>query len=112
MTSTMVTFALAVGGTSLICYALMTRLQNRVQSQIIPVTAPEPVAPITAAETAGAFPAGSVVTIPHWIVRAIRSTRAEATGGEAAMAVRRRREVEWGGDGAGAVISAAGCAEF
>jgi hypothetical protein len=29
MTSTMVTFAIAVGGTSLICYALMTRLQNR-----------------------------------------------------------------------------------
>ena len=29
MTSAMVTFAIAVGGTSLICYALMTRLQNR-----------------------------------------------------------------------------------
>ena len=29
MTSAVVTFAIAVGGTSLICYALMTRLQNR-----------------------------------------------------------------------------------
>ena len=29
MTSAMMTFAIAVGGTSLICYALMTRLQNR-----------------------------------------------------------------------------------
>jgi hypothetical protein len=29
MTSSMVSFAIAVGGTLLICYALMTRLQNR-----------------------------------------------------------------------------------
>ena len=29
MTSAMMTFAIAVGATSLICYALMTRLQNR-----------------------------------------------------------------------------------
>ena len=29
MTSAMVAFAIAVGGTSLICYALMTRVQNR-----------------------------------------------------------------------------------
>jgi hypothetical protein len=29
MTSAMVTLGIAVGGTSLICYALMTRLQNR-----------------------------------------------------------------------------------
>src|SRR5712671_371935 len=29
MTSAMMTFAITVGGTSLICYALMTRLQNR-----------------------------------------------------------------------------------
>src|SRR5882724_6093416 len=29
MTSAMVTFGIAVGGTLLICYALMTRLQNR-----------------------------------------------------------------------------------
>jgi hypothetical protein len=28
-TSALVTFGIAVGGTSLICYALMTRLQNR-----------------------------------------------------------------------------------
>jgi hypothetical protein len=29
MTNAMGTFGIAVGGTSLICYALMTRLQNR-----------------------------------------------------------------------------------
>lgn len=29
MTSAMAAFGIAVGGTSLICYALMTRLQNR-----------------------------------------------------------------------------------
>jgi hypothetical protein len=29
MTSTMAAFGIAVGGTSLICYVLMTRLQNR-----------------------------------------------------------------------------------
>jgi hypothetical protein len=37
-------------------------------------------------ETAGAFPTGSVAIIP-WIVRAIRSTPAEATAGEAEMEV-------------------------
>src|SRR5258708_6899236 len=70
-----------------------------------PVTAPEPVAPITAAETAGAFPTGSVVTIPHWIVRAIRSTRAEAMAGEAATEVGAAIEVEVG---VGGGIDAAG----
>ena len=50
-------------------------------------TAPDRAAAITAAQTAGALPTGSVVTIPHWIVRAIRSTPAEAIAGEAAMEV-------------------------
>jgi len=71
------------------------------RSRIIRRQAPEPVAAVTAGETAGAFPTGSVVTIPHWIVRAIRSTRAEAMAGEAATEVGAAMEV-------GVVIDAAG----
>ena len=55
------------------------------RSRIIRRQAPEPVAAVTAGETAGAFPTGSVVTIPHWIVRAIRSIPAEAIAEAAAI---------------------------
>jgi hypothetical protein len=52
-----------------------------------PLTAPEAAAATIAGNMAGAFPTGSVATIPHWIVRAIRATRAGAIAAEAAMEV-------------------------
>jgi hypothetical protein len=101
MTSAMVTFAIAVGGTSLICYALMTRRQNRRANRRSSGDSSGAGSGNYSGETAGAFPIGSVVTMPRWIVQAIRSTRAEAIAGEAAMEVA-------AATGAGAVINATG----
>ena len=101
MTSAVVTFAIAVGGTSLICYALMTRLQNRRANRASSGDSSGAGSGNYSGETAGAFPTGSVMTMPRWIVQAIRSTRAEAIAGEAAM------EVE-AATGVAEVINAAG----
>jgi hypothetical protein len=87
MTSAMGTFAIAVGGTSLICYALMTRLQNRRANRGSSGDSSG-----AGSDNYGGGDGWSISNwfggaIPHWIVRAIRSTPAEATAGEAAMEV-------------------------
>lgn len=86
MTNAMVTLGIVVGGTSLICYALMTRgCRTAVPIADHRATARERATATMVVETAGAFPTGSVAIIP-WIVRAIRATRAAAIAAEAAMA--------------------------
>ena len=85
-TSALVTFGIAVGGTSLICYAL-TRLQNRRANRGSSGDSSGDGSGNYSGEDAGVSPTGSVATIPHWIVRAIRATRAEAIAAEAATEV-------------------------
>jgi hypothetical protein len=80
MTGEMAAFGIAVGGTSLICYLMMTRLQDRRAKRG------------SRRPTAGAPSVGSAAIIAHWTAQAIRAIQGEAIAeealmGEAAMAV-------------------------
>jgi len=93
MINTMAAFGIAVGGASLVCYLLMTRVQNRRAVAGRPATAPGRMA---TAGTGGAFPTGLAATILDSIVRAIRLTPAAATVGEATPAEEATAVVEAG----------------
>jgi hypothetical protein len=85
MTSAMAAFGIAVGVTSLICYLLMTRVQNSKRNLRSSGDSSTP-----DGGTAGPSPTGSAAAIRRWIVRAIRATSAQAIVAEAVAA----REVE------------------
>src|ERR1700733_319551 len=62
MTSAMTAFAIAVGATSLVCYALMTRLQSRKRDRRSPRGGSAP----DAANLAGANLAGDASSPSNW----------------------------------------------
>ena len=91
MTSQMTAFAIAVGGTSLVCYLLMTRLQNRRANRSAPHEDFLLDGALIPPTRAGSSPVGWVAVIPHSTVREIQAIQgagiAEAAPmGEAGMA--------------------------
>jgi hypothetical protein len=92
MTGAMAAVGIAVGGTTLICYALMVRLQNSRRKRQSSgdrfrlVTPLGPTAAILSPATAGASSPGSAEIIPSSTVPAIRLIPAEAIAGEAVIA--------------------------
>jgi hypothetical protein len=81
MTGAMMTFGIAVGIATLICYLLMTRLRNRRVSgsyrhgfgSVVLISA-----------TAEATSSGAAMIIPQPFIRTLQATVVEATAGEAA----------------------------
>ena len=103
MTNAMVTLGIAVGGTSLICYALITRLHNRRANRGSSADSSGGGSGNDSGEHGWSISNWFGGDNP-WIVRAIRATRAVAIAAEAAMGVEAAMEVA-------EVINAAGPAE-